>query len=80
MDGFMKMKGSNIKDTSTSYNQAFIQIVSEINDNLLRNGVVFSLSKLTAKYRQLNVPSAMSYRTHNMRKLYQPILEMKFNF
>ena len=72
MDGFMKMKGSDIKDTSTSYNQAFIQIVSEINDNLLRNGVVFSLSKLTAQYRQLlrqlNVPSSMSYRTHHMRK------------
>ena len=66
------MKGSDIKDTSTSHNQAFIQIVSEINDNLLRNGVVFSLSKLTAQYRQLlrqlNVPSATSYRTHNMKK------------
>ena len=72
MDGFMKMKGSDIKDKSTSYNQAFIQIVSEINDNLLRNGVLFSLSKLNAQYRQLlrqlNVPSATSYRTHNMRK------------
>ena len=84
MDGFMKMKGSDIKDTSTSYNQAFIQIVSEINDNLLRYGVVFSFSKLTAQYRQLlrqlNVLSVMSYRTHNMRKRYQPISEMKFNF
>ena len=59
-------------NTSTSYNQAFIQIVSKINDNLLRNNVVFTLSKLTAQHRQLlqqlNVPPAMSYRTHNMRK------------
>ena len=53
MDVFMKMEGSDIKDTSPSYDQAFLQIVSEINDNLLRNVIVFSLSKLTAQYRQL---------------------------
>ena len=42
MDGFLKMKGSDIKDTSTSYNQAFLQIVSEINDHFCR----LPLSKL----------------------------------
>ena len=36
MDGFLKMKGSDIKDTSTSNNQAFLQIVGEINDHFCR--------------------------------------------
>ena len=72
MDGLMKMKDNDIKDTSTGYDQAFLQMASGINDNLFRNVVVFSLPKLKAQYRQLlqqlNVPLAMSYRTHNTRK------------
>ena len=73
MDVFMKMESSDIKYTSTSFDQAFLQTVSVINDNLLRNVIVFSLSKLTAQYRQLlqhlNVPSAITYRTHITKKL-----------
>ena len=72
MDGFMNRKCSDNKDTSTRYDEAFLQIASEIHDDLVKNDVVYSLSKLTTQYRkllqQMKVPLAMSYRTHNMRK------------
>ena len=71
MDRFMKKKCSDVKDSPSSYDRAFLQLSSEINDNILKNGVVYPLSNLTARYRHIlqkfKVPLAMSYKTHNMR-------------
>ena len=69
---FMQKNSPDSIDEPSSYDKAFLQLVNDINDSLLKQNAVYSLSKLTAQYRQLlqelKIPQAITYRTHNMKK------------
>ena len=71
MDGLMNKKSRDGKDTSNWHGQAFLQIANEVSDNHLKKGVVYSLTRLTTRCRQLlqqlEDPLAKCYRTHNMK-------------
>lgn len=72
MTDFMNRKYKGRKDKSHSgIERAFLQLVHEISDKILQDGVVYLLTQLTGHYRQLlqelEVPNAMTYKTEHLK-------------